>query len=582
MRKIFILQLFFSMLISSYAQHGKQYGVAWKYTTNGPIRSGILAENDRIYFGNSAGQFLCLDANGKKIWERAMKGAIVAAPAASSSIVVVVSRDRAVYALDKQDGSILWSFDMATPQRRPIGGWKYFGASPVIWEDHVYVGSGDGALYALSLVEGTLTWKYETEQSIRAAPVLDGTQIYLPSNDGHIHVLDMEGQLLWQFETDATKLDNGNLGLIKRGIYNQPTLADNLLVFGSRDGNTYAVDVKTQQEKWRFSFGSTWAMSNSVDEAVVFVGWSTNNKVSAHDLASGQKLWDRTLGAHNYTKALPLESTVVFGSADGNIYGLDKNNGEERWSVEIGAEIYSSPSHAEDLIIFGADDGALYAIKELVPPMKVVYLPEEIRGNAQYLVVDKKVAPYLVEKGFAQLDSLQLLRFIEARIADQTPSVIVFALPLVPSQIIGQDPADGLLRKYLDHGGKILWFGDVPNYYELDQNDQFKRDPQPGSTLLGVNFQNVNESGNYYSRATQDGLNWGLPDWFKSTAAIIAPQEGVVPLAFDEFGRISVWVKPFDERPGSGFVSCRTWGWNLPIKPADLEIINLLATYGLE
>jgi outer membrane protein assembly factor BamB len=582
MRRLIVLQLMFLVFQLALAQDGKQLGIAWKYQTDGSIRSGIIEDGQSIYFGNSSGQFICLNTAGQKRWETQLNGAIVSSPAIHDDHLFVTVRDQAIYALDKNNGSIKWKFEFSVPDYPPIGGWKYFGAGPLIWKDKLFAGTGNGTLYALDQETGKEVWSYKTGGPIRAAACTDGRYLYQPSNDGIVHVLDMSGRLIWQFKTDGAGLDQSNQGQVKKGIYNQPSLMNGLLIFGSRDGNTYAVDVNTRKEKWRFTYGPTWAMSNAVDQEYAYIGWSTNNKVTAINLLSGQMVWDKTFGAHNYAKGLIDQTSIMFGSADGHLYQLDKKTGEQIGSVEVGSEIYASPIRVGNLTIFGADNGVLFAAKEMRSPQKVVYLPGQIQGNAQYLVVDQKVAPYLVKRGFEQMDSVQLNRFIQDRIKDREPSVIVFALPLIPGPIMGQDPSKGLMRQYLETGGKVVWFGDLPNYYEPDENDQFKRDPGPGITLLGTDFKNANESGNYFSQATQVGRNWGLPSGFKTTCAIIAPQADILPLAYDEFNRISAWVKVFCPKPGSGFVSCRTWGWNLPIKDQDLEIIYNLATYGLE
>jgi hypothetical protein len=89
------------------------------------------------------------------------------------------------------------------------------------------------------------------------------------------------------------------------------------------------------------------------------------------------------------------------------------------------------------------------------------------------------------------------------------------------------------------------------------------------------------DSGNYISVSTPEGRNMGLPYRLKTTGSVISP-EGIIPLAHDEFGRVNCWMKKFNDRPGSGFVSCRSWSWNVPIQEEDLELIFGLATYGLQ
>jgi hypothetical protein len=467
----------------------------------------------------------------------------------------------------------------------PTGGWEYFSSSPVPSADQktIYVGSGDGHLYALATDNGQLRWKHKTPRRIRATPFLDNGLLYQPSNDGWLYVLDADsGALAWKFETQGANMDSRQAGFDRNSIFDQPSREGDLLVFGARDGNVYGVDLSERKAKWNFSYGTTWAMSSTIADQTVYVGWSTNNLISAHDLQSGEEKWKFNAGSHVYTTPLVLNKSVYFGSASGSFYRLRQDSGEPVWSYEVGREIYGSPVHHDGTFFFGADDGVLYAVTEGVPAYKAVYLPDSIRGNARYLVVDPKLAPYLVERNFRQLDSASLYRFLSDRIADRAPSVVVFALPIIPESCIGEQPANGLLRQYLNSGGKIIWMGDIPNYYEPDASGNFKRDPTTGMQLLDVAYNVPRESGNYYSRATQAGRNWGLPPWLKTTASIVAPAKNIQPLAFDEDGRIGAWIKSFHPNPNSGFISCRTWAWNVPIREEDLEIIHTLAIYGLE
>jgi hypothetical protein len=99
--------------------------------------------------------------------------------------------------------------------------------------------------------------------------------------------------------------------------------------------------------------------------------------------------------------------------------------------------------------------------------------------------------------------------------------------------------------------------------------------------LLDIEISRPEESGNYYSQATQTGSNWGLPSWLTVTYATIE-SKGVTALAYDEYNRVSAWLKKLNDRPGSGFVSCRTWGWYAKVHEEDLKLIHDLAVYQLE
>lgn len=565
------------------SQDIKQPKVKWRFKTDGPIRGAAIISGEKIYFGSSDGYMYALQKdNGNLLWKTKAEGAITSSPSLSGSFIYFSTRNNDVYALDSESGAVKWRFKMQPDLPAGDTGWDYFMAAPVISNDQVLIGSGDGYLYSLNCQDGTINWKFKTNGRIRANPLVESGVIYQPSNDGFVYALNVDnGKLKWKFETDGANYKSKEFGFDRNSIYTQPKIENNILVFGSRDGNTYGLDLNTHDEKWRFAYGTTWAMATNLDDNRVFVGWSTNNIFSALDLNTGKELWSYKCNAHAYSTPLILDSAVYFGSADGNVYSLNKFNGNKNWEYEIGSEVHSSILYDSKTIFFGSDDGSFYALEDGKKPYKAVFHPTTFSGNTQYLLVDQKITPFFKERGFDQLDSAGLYKFIDDRITDRVPSVVLFALPLIPKNIIGSKPASGMIRQYLEAGGKIIWMGDVPNYYEPDEKGKFKRDANVGSELLGLKFSQPNESGNYYSRSTQEGLNWGLPNWVKTTNSTVEP-EGVIPFAYDEFGRVSLWMKKYHPRAGSGFISCRTWSWNVPIKKEDLELLHKLAIHELE
>lgn len=558
--------------------------VKWRFKTEGPIRGDAVISGQHIYFGSSDGHLYALTkADGNLLWKFKTNGSITGSPALSEDTAYISSRDNHLYAIDIISGEQKWAFKMQPILPDGHAGWDYFMPAPVISGNQLFIGSGDGHLYSLDPESGNLNWDFKTNGRIRATLLVHEETIYQPSNDGYVYVLNAtDGELLWKFETRGATYNPDDFGFDRSSIFTQPIIVDHKLVFGSRDGNVYAVNLNNREEEWSFTYGTTWAMSAEISEGVVYVGWSTNNLFSAIDLETGEEIWQQQSGSHVYSKPLVLDSNVYIGSADGILTKHNKHTGEVIWEYPVNSEIYSSPLYDSGILFFGSDNGFYYALENRADARMAVYQPETIEGNAQYLVVDQKISPYLTDRGFEQVDEMSLESFLNDRIIDKNPSVVVFALPIIPNEVIGSSPESGLMRQYLDSGGKVVWMGDIPNFYAPDSTGNFSRNATVGTQLLDVEFANPTESGNYFSKPTQVGLNWGLPDWIKTTNSTVEAGEGVIPLAYDEFGRISLWVKKFNPRPGSGFVSARTWSWNVPIREMDLELIYKLAMHELE
>lgn len=584
LRGIVLLILLLAFIVTQ-AQVEKTPGVnpktKWKFKTQGPIRGSSVADNTTIYFGSSDGNLYAVNkTNGELLWKFKTESPITSTPAVSDNLVFVSTTNNTLFVLSRTNGKLVWKYETQTSVPS-YWEWDYYTASPVVDGGRVYMGSGDAHLHVLSL-DGKLIWKYKTNGRIRAAGLIKEGRVYQPSNDGNVYVLNAaDGKLLWKFETDGAKYDSRKFGWDRNSIYAAPVIQDSLMIVASRDGKTYAVNTTTQKKKWDFTYGPTWAMSAALEHNVAYIGWSDNSLLSAVDIVTGKEKWKFQSGSLVYTKPFLTSSDLYFGSADENLYCLQKSTGEKRWAYKTRGCVYSSPIADSNTIYFGSDDGYFYAIEEGSKPHKAVYLPIPKDPRLEAFTVDKKIAPYLKEKGFEQLDSAKLYNFLNSRINDGAPSVIVFAYDQIPRNIVGEQPEKGLIRKYLERGGKIIWLGNPPNLYSFDSKGIPKMDETIAERMLDIDISRPEESGNYYSQSTQAGLNWGLPSWLTVTYSMVE-SKGVTALAYDEFNRTSAWLKKFNDRSGSGFVACRSWGWYADIHEEDLKLIYDLAVYGLE
>ena len=555
--------------------------VKWKFKTQGPVRGSSVTDNSNVYVGSNDGYVYTLNKNnGELVWKFKTEGSISSTPALTEHLVIVNSSNNGLFAINRINGKLEWKYTMQ-PTVPAYWEWDYYTSSPVVDGARIYVGSGDSHLYVLSL-EGKLLWKYKTNGRVRSAVLIKDAKVYLPSNDGTVYVMNAaDGKFLWKFDTDGANYDSRQFGWDRNSIYAAPVIQDSLMIIASRDGKTYAVNTITRKKKWDFTYGPTWAMSASIEKNVAYVGWSDNSLLSAIDILTGKEKWKFQSGSLVYTKPFLTTSNIYIGSADENLYCLQKSSGEKRWAYKTGGCIYSSPVVDGKIVLVGSDDGYFYAIEEGIKPLKAVYLPIPKDPRLEAFTIDKKITPYLKARGFEQLDSAKLFQFISSRINDGTPSVIVFAYDQIPSNIVGQQPEKGMIRQYLEKGGKIIWPGGPPNLYSRDEKGKPKMDITIAGRMLDIEISRPEESGNYYSQATQTGLNWGLPLWLTITYSVVEAK-GVTALAYDEYNRVSAWLKKFNNRPGSGFVSCRSWGWYANVHEEDLKLLYDLAVHELE
>jgi hypothetical protein len=145
--------------------------------------------------------------------------------------------------------------------------------------------------------------------------------------------------------------------------------------------------------------------------------------------------------------------------------------------------------------------------------------------------------------GYEILDADQLKTWMTARIADKEYSVVVFCRDIPPDTVCETMSASCTLRKYLDAGGKIVFYADIPFYNQGHADGTTTNWAEAGiNSILGMGNVVLWDS-NTQVRITAAGAKWGLTQ----TWASIRPNatSGVTVLATDAAGNAAAWVKHY-------------------------------------
>ena len=135
-----------------------------------PLNSLLIAacavRDDILYFGTDNGTITALDWKQKKIvWEYSSPGKeqqIHSSPAVTADRIVVGSRDKRVYCLDRQSGKPVWTFTTRAK----------IDSSPVIAGDTVYFGCSDKQFYGVSMADGTEVFKKFVKNPVTGSPAI--------------------------------------------------------------------------------------------------------------------------------------------------------------------------------------------------------------------------------------------------------------------------------------------------------------------------------------------------------------------------------------------------------------------------
>ena len=176
-------------------------------------------------------------------------------------------------------------------------------------------------------------WKFQTQGRVISSPAIANGTIYIGSTDQNLYAVEVEtGNQKWKFATEGP-------------VVSSPAVSDGTVYFGSYDGNFYAVVAASGQLKWKFQTGGERRYSGK----------------HLHDLQpAGETMpdpWDFYLSS-----PAVWESTVYFGSGDGNVYAVETDSGKLKWKFQTNDVVHSSPAIAEGVLYIGSWDSYLYAL----------------------------------------------------------------------------------------------------------------------------------------------------------------------------------------------------------------------------
>ncbi|HYU31385.1 MAG TPA: PQQ-binding-like beta-propeller repeat protein [Thermoanaerobaculia bacterium] len=538
-------------------------GIRWVVRTQGPIRSTPAVAGGRIYFGSSDGNVYAVDLQGHPLWVANTGAAVTSSPAVADGRVFLQNRKGLVLALSAADGKVLWRAQTGADVPLDWGheSGDMFISSPVVADGTVLVGSGDGHLYALEAGSGHGKWRVETGGRIRSSPAVADGVVYVGSLDGSVYAADLAtGAVKWRFDTQGRSLNSASFGYDRKSIQSSPAVADGKVYIGARDGSLYAIDAATGKQKWRVDHGGSWVITApAVWDGKVFVGSSDLRFLQAVDARISQEIWRVPMPASVWSSPSIAGSTLYVGDTGGGVHALDAKNGKTLWTFMTEGGIFGAPVPIDGAVLVTSGDGNLYCLAAGDGPVRRAVFWDEGLEKSSWVRSSKRVRDYLEAYGQEVVAAPALVDLMEKAVGDKSAArtVITFAMDFVPPKLVSPSPGQGLLRRFLDAGGTVVWLGMPPLIWP--------RDPQTGGPrsytevnrkeagdLLGVDFGAANFDP-YGTRPTPAGRAWGLKDWWMSMWSV-APADGLEVLAFDENGQAAAWVKSYGGEPGTGFV----------------------------
>ena len=273
--------------------------------------SSPVVAHGAVYFGSGDGHLYALDAaSGELRWKFHTGDVVHASPALANGVLYVGSWDSYLYAVDAASGKEKWRYHSG--EDAAIHNQVGFQSSPAVVDGVVYTGCRDSNLYAIDAETGKEKWRFSTGLSwVVSSPAVAGGKVFFATSDSSLyHVVDAA--------TGKPVLQQQG----KSFVFSSPAVAGDVVLVGVLNGTLEARDLASGNLLWDFQTDASrrnegWVLTadRKFNNPMLF----RSNWREAPLVASARQ---DSVGSI-YSSPLVMNGVVYFGSADGNVYALD-------------------------------------------------------------------------------------------------------------------------------------------------------------------------------------------------------------------------------------------------------------------
>ena len=335
----------------------------WNFTTNGAVVSSPSVAEGRVYVGSRDKNIYCLDAQfGSLLWKFNTSAPILSSPAVVNGKVYVGPDDGYVYCLDAYNGSLIWSTYAGGDVQANFAATVILSSSPVMVGGTVYVGSLDTNLYSLDANNGDIKWTFKTQGYITSSPAMVDDVVYVVSQEpssGGLYMLNATtGELIRRIALPYQQANRGT------DMMSSPTVADGMIFATSNKQTYYGINATTGNITWTFRDASTEEFiicSPIYHDGKVFI--IDQFFVVAVDAFKGKLLW-QTFLTEIYVSPTYADGKLYVTSDQRGIYVLNATNGDKLSWFGTSSNSWSSATLYEGKLYVGCNDWNVYCLSD--------------------------------------------------------------------------------------------------------------------------------------------------------------------------------------------------------------------------
>jgi outer membrane protein assembly factor BamB len=301
------------------------------YPSKASVQSSAIVHDDKIYFADMSGTTWCYKKDGELLWQHTGGAPILSNPHMENGTVYITNVEDLTVALSGETGSLVWQYRRPPSAERTADLALYSAPTPIIEDGVLLTGYSDGFVVGLN-----------------------------PKN----------GDVLWDIRVGEGRYPD---------IVATPTVKDGDLFVSGYFSPLIAVDLKTQNIRWRLEAGAASAgivHEGQSGDALVHPG--SDGKLRYINTTAGSIIWtwDSGNGAA-LTEPVLTDAGILIGSGDGGVYLIDPENGEQVWKSSypfLLDGVTASPVVDGRMLYFLSNSGKMYSM------ISVAQGPKEARS----------------------------------------------------------------------------------------------------------------------------------------------------------------------------------------------------------
>lgn len=287
----------------------------WSYATKGAIYSSPVISGNKVIVGSGDGNIYALNiSNGKLIWTFAAAKSVLGSPVLDEGIVFIGASDHTFSAFDIKSGKLKWQFSEV--EGAIVG-------RPLIYQNKIIFGSWGRHLYALDKNNGTLIWKWDNGSANRmfspamCTPVATNGIVFIAAPDRVLTAINVQnGETLWR-NKEATVRESIGLSADSTYVYGK-TMNDNIVAYkttATDEGIAFKINV---------GYGYEHTPSDLIEkDGKLFFG-TRNGVIYCIDLKNKSTLWAHKIDNSMVNTFKVIDATTVLSSTMDGVVTLLK------------------------------------------------------------------------------------------------------------------------------------------------------------------------------------------------------------------------------------------------------------------